>query len=110
MEKGDVRRRVEKVIGKLGVDIKIENVRKVRTSREGERGTAVVTLGSIEQKRQVMENKKKLKGREDLTWEERKIRWKLREIARREEGEGRRVRIGYGGLQIDGGNGSRRRF
>jgi len=54
MEKGDVRRGVEKVIRKLGIDIKIENVRKVETTREGERGTVVVTLGNIEQKRQVM--------------------------------------------------------
>lgn len=54
-----------------------------------------------------MENKKRLKGREerideDLTWEERKIRWKLREMTKRKEGEGRRVRIGDGGLQING--------
>jgi len=28
-----------------------------------------------------------------LTWEERKIRWKLRQIAWREEAEGRRVRM-----------------
>ncbi|KMQ84348.1 hypothetical protein RF55_17915 [Lasius niger] len=74
---------------------------------EEERGMVVVTLGSIEQKRQVMGNKKELRGREeriddDLTWKERKVRWKLREIARKEKGEGRRVRMGNGRLQIDG--------
>lgn len=41
MEKGNARRGVEKVIEKLGIDIKIE---KIRTSREGERGMAVITL------------------------------------------------------------------
>lgn len=107
MEKGDVRGGVEKILEKLGVDIKIESVKRVGIMTEGERGMAVVTLGSIEQKRQVMENKKKLRGREeriddDLTWEERKVRWRLREIARKEEGEGRKVRMGNGGLQIDG--------
>lgn len=107
IEKGGVRRRIEKVIGKLEVDIKIEDVRKVGTAREGERGTVVVTLGSREQKRQVMKNKNKLRGREEridenLIWEERRIRWKLRKMARREEKEDRRVRIGQGGLQTDG--------
>ncbi|XP_070170412.1 golgin subfamily A member 6-like protein 22 [Polyergus mexicanus] len=107
VEKGDVRGGVEKILEILGVNIKIESVKRVGITTEGERGMAVVTLGSMEQKRQVMENKKKLRGREeriedDLTWEERKVRWRLREIARKEEGEGRRVRIGNGGLQIDG--------
>ncbi|XP_070168832.1 uncharacterized protein PF3D7_1120000-like [Polyergus mexicanus] len=107
VEKGDVRGGVEKILEILGVNIKIESVKRVGIMTEGERGMAVVTLGSMEQKRQVMENKKKLRGREeriedDLTWEERKVRWRLREIARKEEGEGRRVRIGNGGLQIDG--------
>lgn len=42
--------------------------------------------------------KKILRGRkerimEDLTWRERKIRWKLGDIARSEEMEGRRVWI-----------------
>lgn len=43
-----------------------------------------------------MEKKKKLKGRkeriiEDWTWKERKIWWKLEEVARREMGKGRKV-------------------
>lgn len=31
-----------------------------------------------------------------------KIRWKLEELARKEEGEGRKVWIGYAKLRIDG--------
>jgi len=53
-----------------------------------------------------MKRKRELKGRkerimEDWTWKERKMRWRLEEIARREERRGRRVRIGYGRLWID---------
>lgn len=52
---------------------------------------ATSRLGSEEQKREIMEKKKKLKGRkeriiEDWTWKERKIWWKLEEVARREMG------------------------
>lgn len=59
-------------------------------------------MGSREKKRQVMKNKNKLRGREEridenLTWKERRIRWKLREMARREGKEDR-----SGGLQTNG--------
>lgn len=53
-----------------------------------------VRLGNEVQKRKVMETKKKLRGKkerileerilEDWTWKERKMRWKLEEIAREE--------------------------
>lgn len=48
-----------------------------------------------------------MKGRkerilEDWTWEERRIRWRLEGIARKEEREGRKVWIGYGKIRIDG--------
>lgn len=54
-----------------------------------------------------MEKKSKLKGRkekimEDWTWKESKMRWKLEEIARVEEGKGKIVWRGYGKLRIDG--------
>lgn len=54
-----------------------------------------------------MEKKRALRGRreriiEDRTWKERKMRWHLESIAAREEREGRRVRIGYGRIWIDG--------
>lgn len=45
------------------------------------------------------EKKKKLIGRkerivENWTWKERKMRWRLEEIAREEEGKGRKVWVG----------------
>lgn len=65
----------------------------------------VVRLGSREQKRQVMEKKRKLKGRkerieDDLTWEERKMKWKVEEIAE-ERRKGNRVWTGYGKIRIN---------
>lgn len=53
-----------------------------------------------------MRKKSNLKGRrerivEDWTWKERRMRWKLEEIARREMRKGRRVGIGYGKLKIE---------
>lgn len=51
--------------------------------------------------------KKSLRGRaiwikEDLTWNERKTIWRLRQIAWKEEAKGRRVWIGKGELKIEG--------
>lgn len=56
----------------------------------------LVSLGSEEQRREVMEKKKKLRGKkerimENWTWKERKMKWKLKEVAKREEKEGRKV-------------------
>lgn len=38
----------------------------------------------------------------DLTWKERKMRWNLEDIARREMGEGKRVWVNYRKIQIEG--------
>lgn len=62
-------------------------------------------LSSEEQKREVMKKKRRLKGgkmriTDDLTWRERKIKWKLEEIARSEEGRGKKVWVSYGKIRI----------
>lgn len=51
--------------------------------------------------------KKSLRGRaiwikEDLTWNERKTIWRLRQIVWKEEAKGRGVWIGKGELKIEG--------
>lgn len=45
----------------------------------------MVKVGSEDERREVLKNKWKLKGEtigieEDLTWEERKVRWRLKEL------------------------------
>lgn len=67
----------------------------------------VVKVGSEEEKSRIMQNKWKLKGsdiwlNDDLSWEERRIRWKIMQVAKNEQEEGRKVRIGQGRLWIDG--------
>ncbi|KMQ86086.1 hypothetical protein RF55_15041 [Lasius niger] len=82
-------------------NIVIRSLEEDRGGQKGKRevweggGMVVVKLGSREQKREVMEKKKRLKGRkirieDDLTWEERKVRWKIRAIAEEERRKGSR--------------------
>lgn len=51
-------------------------------------------------KKEILRNKRKLKGkevwiRENLTWEKRRIRWKIRQIALREKIQGNKIREGH---------------
>ncbi|KAJ3638506.1 hypothetical protein MTP99_001866 [Tenebrio molitor] len=69
-------------------------------------------IESWEQKKNIMLNKSKLKEKEDermyirvdddLTKEERETQKKLRELAREERNRGKRVKIGYRKIQING--------
>jgi len=98
-------KQLEGVWKKLGVGVKVEEVKRVRAGGGG--GMVIVKIGSEEEKKGIMQNKWRLKGEEvwieeDLTWEERKVRWKIRQLAIREEAKEKRVRIGQGGLWIEG--------
>jgi hypothetical protein len=70
----------------------------------------VAKIGSWEQKKNIMLNRSKLKEREsermyigdDLTNEEKKTHKKLREVAREEKDRGKRVKIGYRKIRING--------
>jgi len=103
--------------------VEVAEVRRIGEDREKGREVVWVRLGNEEQKWEVMEKKRKLRGRrerigEDLTWKERKMRWMLGEIARKEEEKGKRVDRGNvkelqrveGGEERKGdGEGGRRR-
>lgn len=74
----------------------------------------ILKVGSEEEKKNVMRNKGRLRGKEiwieeHLTWEERKYRWKMRQIARKEEAEGRRTKIGQRKIWLGEGVGRRKR-
>ncbi|KMQ84813.1 hypothetical protein RF55_17072 [Lasius niger] len=83
----------------------IEKVREIRAGNE-ERGKMVlVKLESEEDRKNILENKRKLKGKEiriekDLTFREIKMKWRLRQIAEEEKRKGERVRVGYGKVWI----------
>lgn len=107
VKEGGRRERVEKILGEIGAKVEIEEVRRIggvgEMGRDGE--MVLVKLGNEEQKWEVMEKKKRLRGRkeritEDLTWKERRVRWRLGEIARKEQEEGKRVWIKGGMIRI----------
>ena len=109
LRKGDtsVEERVRELMGELKTEVEIRGVKIVGRREESKGEMVIVMLGSIEQKRRVLEKKMVLKGRrerieEDWTWEERKRQWRLGRIAEEERRSGRRVRLGYGRVWIDG--------
>lgn len=107
LEVGEEKKReaVEKLLKDIGAEVKVEEIGRVGGGIR--KDMWIVKLEKDEQKREVMRKKRELKGRkekimEDLTWKERKIKWRLGEIARKERGEGKDVWISYGRMSIDG--------
>jgi hypothetical protein len=94
---------MQDIMERIGVRVGLEEVAKGKDDRE----VIAVRVESEEQRREVLENRRKLRGErekvmEDWTWKERKMRWKLEEIAREEEWKGRGTWLGYGSIRIDG--------
>lgn len=86
MEEGKRREAVEGIFR----DVEVEEVRRLKG--DAEKGTEMlrVRLRKEEQRREVIMRKKSLRGRKerivkDLTWGERKTKWRLEEIAREEK-------------------------
>lgn len=107
MIKNDRRREaVEEIMEVIGAKVMIEQIRRLGGNKE--RGTEMlwVKLGSEEQRREVMLRKRNLGSRreritEDMTWRERKMKWRLEEIAREEIRKGKRAWVGYGRIKIE---------
>lgn len=72
----------------------MEKIRKIGAGRREKGETVIIKLESEEMKRRIMRDKWKLKGDgvwiEDLTWKERKVRWRLRQIALKEKWRGKK--------------------
>lgn len=90
---------------KGGTKVKVGGVKRIGEVKEKGREMLLVRLGSEEQKWEVMEKKKNLRGRKerilkDLSWGERRIRWRLGKIARMEEVKGRRIWVRGGRIRI----------
>ncbi|KAL6421352.1 hypothetical protein ACFW04_014689 [Cataglyphis niger] len=106
VEEGRRRVAVEELFDSIGIKVEIEEVRKIGGSVEEGREMMVVRLKNEDQRREVWNKKKLLKDRkerilEDWTWKERKMRWSLERIVRKEEKKGRKVWIGYGKIRIN---------
>lgn len=89
----------------LGIEYKVKSTRTVGKI-EGKM-TLIAEMGSWEDKREILENKKKLIGStiyidNDLTQEERRIQKEIRAVAREERNKGRTVKISYQKLTING--------
>lgn len=66
-----------------------------------------IKLRNLQIKEEVLSNRRKftkerLSVEEDLTWKERRMKWKLGEIAREVKAKGRKVLMRYGRTNIEG--------
>lgn len=106
VKEGRRRIAIEEVFASIGVKVEIEGVKRIGGVLEGGREMILVRLKDEEQKKEIWDKKKMLRGRkerimEDWTWKERRMRWRLEEMAKEEEKKGRKVRISYGKIRID---------
>lgn len=98
--------RTEEILGlALGKDVRIRRI--VERMKRGEEGTLVLEMDDEEGKAEMLEGRKKLEEeglevKEDLTWWERKTRFKLAERASEERARGRRVWMDSRTLKVNG--------
>lgn len=95
---------VEEIVKQTGVVTKIEGTRRIG-KKNGERREMVwIRLSSVKEKIEVMKGKRNLREwiLDDLTEKERKIEWLIKREAERKRREGRRVRIGFVKLLVEG--------
>lgn len=86
--------------------VNVKEIRKLRGEKDKRGEIMLVKLEKEEQRREVMLRKRNLRRRkervlEDWTWKERRMKWKLEEIARKEESNGKRVKVRYGKIRIE---------
>ncbi|XP_029053356.2 vicilin-like seed storage protein At2g18540 [Osmia bicornis bicornis] len=104
----EMKEKAEEILKITGVEEAIEEAKAIGLT-EGGKGDNMLLLKikSIDLKRKIMEGKKTPKGREerieeDLTWEERRIQWILRRIARQEREKGKYVWVEHGKIRVEG--------
>lgn len=105
--KNEMKKEIKEALTEIGVDMDVNCTKIVEGGRDGRVRMAVIGLQELDQKIKIMRERRRLKERRlridnDLTWKERKMRWNLEDIARRERGEGKRVWVNYGKIQIEG--------
>lgn len=78
-ELGDTKREIIKIGKGIGIEIEIEQLRKVKTGKEERGEMVIVKIITEENRRKILENKKKLRRKdvwleEDQTFKERKMK------------------------------------
>lgn len=107
-EGGKVKEEIIKLCREMKVSegMEFEEIKRVRTGREDKGEMIIIKVKKEEDKRKILENKGRLRGREvwveeDLTFKERKMNWNLRRIREEEIRRGKMVKIGYGKICIE---------
>ncbi|CAG5100663.1 Protein of unknown function [Cotesia congregata] len=83
------------------------NMRKIRALDKEGKGLLLIEFEGLEKKKEVMEAKSKLRGekirvKDDLTYEERRIKKIVMEEAFKERAAGKNVKVGYMTLLVCG--------
>ncbi|XP_011874996.1 PREDICTED: uncharacterized protein PF11_0207-like [Vollenhovia emeryi] len=104
--KEKVETEIKKIMKDNGIKEEGLEIKRIEEGKEGEVKLAVVRIEELEEKKRLMRERRKIgeKGiriEDDLTWKQRRMRWKLEEIARKEKENGRRVWLRYGRIQIE---------
>ncbi|KYN22887.1 hypothetical protein ALC57_04670 [Trachymyrmex cornetzi] len=84
--------KIREILGSLEAEVEVERVRELKAGRKERGWMGVVTMGNMKNKGKISRSKEKLRGREiwieeDLTWKERKMRWMMRQVIRKEGGK-----------------------
>lgn len=113
VEKKSIRKEIGKLWKGIAKQEQIEEVRDVNRRGEVEWKMVVVQIKYLDGKKEVMRRRGELKGkrkRMDWTREERKMQWRLEELAREEKKRGRYAMVRYAKIWMkrSGGDRSRR--
>ena len=84
---------VKNLMRDIGAQVRVEEVRNLVGKKGGKGSILLVKVGSEQEGKEVLEKKKRLKGREerieeDLTWRERKRRWLIEQRSWEEKKKG----------------------
>jgi len=89
----------------MGVQAEVEEMWEVNKRRKGNKKMGLVKMKEGEGKREVIQKKRVLRGREerienDLTVMKRRMQWRIEEIAREERRKNRRAIVKYARIWI----------
>lgn len=92
-EEKEMKEKVEKLMKEIGVEVRIKK-RNIETGRQERGSMLIVEVENEKEKSEIMENKRKLRGREiwiedDLTWKESRAKWMIMQLEERRQKEGK---------------------
>ncbi|EFN89266.1 hypothetical protein EAI_04509 [Harpegnathos saltator] len=103
----EVGERLRKMFKDMGIKVEVKGVKRIGRGKENEEGRIMMRMDRVKEEKEIMLRRRELREKgiridDDLTWRERKMRWKLEEIAREERERGKSIWGKYGKIQIDG--------